>query len=75
MPTWKDIFEGVPYPTRRTFHGVKRGKETCHFCRSATQNLQPMDIVRQGHVRRQTRNYYLCCHRCWKNKSFVVYEP
>jgi hypothetical protein len=72
MPTWKDIFDGEPYPSRRT---RKKGNRTCSFCRTATQNLQPLDVVRQGHVRRQTRYYYLCCHKCWKTKSFVVYEP
>ena len=72
MPTWKDIFDGVPYPGRKTYRKKNR---VCHFCRSATQNLQPLDIVRQGYVRRQTKYYYLCCHKCWKEKSFVVYEP
>ena len=70
MPTWKDIFQGEPWPSRS---GRKR--KECHFCRKVKQNLQPMDIVRKGYKKTQTRYYYLCCVQCWNERSFVVYEP
>jgi len=69
MPTWKDIFDGVPWDQKK---GQQR---RCNFCRLPKQNLQPLDIVRKGYIRRQTKYFYLCCHECWRDKSFVVYEP
>ena len=71
MPTWKDIFPGKPWPTRS---GRKR--KECHFCGKVKQNLQPLEIVRKGYKKTQNPKYhYLCCHDCWSEKSFVVYEP
>lgn len=76
MPTWLKIFEGEPYPW--SFRKNPRKKYTewvCSFCNMSKNNLQPIDVVRQGKTPRQTKFYQLCCIDCWRNTDLVVYHP